>query len=78
MLCGWTVLINDCETWTMNEQNKKKLEAMEMWTCRRLLKVSRTEMRSNINVLNQVYEKKDSTNQHKRKKWKNVQSLIEA
>lgn len=66
MLCGRRVLINDCETWSMNEQNKKKLEAMEMWKCRRLLKVSWTEMRSNlrsnINVLNQVNEKKDSTN----------------
>jgi len=66
MLCGRRVLINDCETWSMNKQNKKKLEAMEMWKCRRLLKVSWTEMRSNlrsnINVLNQVNEKKDSTN----------------
>lgn len=27
----WNVLLYGCETWTMNEQNKRKLEAMEMW-----------------------------------------------
>lgn len=42
--------------WTINEQDKKKLEAMEMWTWRRLLKVSWTEMKSNIDILNQVEE----------------------
>lgn len=24
-----------CATWTMNEQDKKKLDAMEMWTWRK-------------------------------------------
>lgn len=28
----WSVLLYDCEIWTINKQDKKKLEAMEMWT----------------------------------------------
>jgi len=33
----WRVLLYDCEIRTINKQDKKKLEAMEMWTLRRLL-----------------------------------------
>jgi hypothetical protein len=36
----WSVLLYDCETWTINGQDKKKLEAIEMWIWRRLLKIS--------------------------------------
>jgi len=32
----WSVLLYGCETWTINGQDKKKLEAIEMWIWRRL------------------------------------------
>ena len=54
----WSVLLYGCETWTINGQDKKKLEAMEMWIWRRLLKISWTERKSNVDVLNQVGEKR--------------------
>jgi len=44
------------------------LEAMEMWTWRRFLKVSCTEMKSNVDILNQVGRKKNSVKHHKEKK----------
>lgn len=40
-----------CETWIINEQEKKKLEAIEIWTWRRLLKVSWTEIKNNISAV---------------------------
>jgi len=52
----WSVLLYGSETWTINEQDKK-LEAMEMWKWKRLLKVSWIEMKNNIDILNQVEEK---------------------
>ncbi|KAF0752817.1 THAP-type domain-containing protein [Aphis craccivora] len=48
------VLLYGCETWTINEQDKKKLEAIEMWIWRRLLKISWTERKSNVDVLDQT------------------------
>lgn len=55
MLC---VLIYGCETWTINGQDNKKLEIMEMWTWRSLLKVIWTERKSNVDELNVQVEKK--------------------
>lgn len=57
--------------WNMDHQrgqDKKKLEAVKMWTRRRLLKISWTERKSNVDVLNQVG--------NNRNKWNNVQSPI--
>lgn len=57
--------------------NKTRNEAMEMWAWRMLLKVNRTEMKSNISVLNLLVEerkKKDSVMYYKIKKWKNGRS----
>lgn len=41
---------------------------MKMWTCRRLLKVSCTEMKSDVDILNQVRRKNNFVKQHKEKK----------
>jgi hypothetical protein len=38
----WSVLLYGCGTWTIIGQEKKKLEAMEMWIWKRLLKISWT------------------------------------
>jgi len=39
------------ETWTLTAQNKNKIEAMEMWTWRRILRISWTERKSNEEVV---------------------------
>lgn len=38
-------------------QDKKKLKAIEMWMCKRLKKVSWTDIKIKIDILKQVEEK---------------------
>ena len=47
----WAVLLYGCECWTMNSAIVKKLEAVEMWFIRRMMRISWTERRSNESVL---------------------------
>ena len=47
----WAVLLYGCECWTMNSEIVKKLEAVEMWFIRRMMRISWTERRSNESVL---------------------------
>ena len=39
-----------CETWTISETMKERLRAVEMWFLRRMLKISWTEKKSNLEV----------------------------
>jgi len=48
------VLLYACETWTLNAQTRKQLEATEMWFLRRLMKISWTEMKSNEVILKEA------------------------
>jgi len=54
----WSVLLYGSESWTISAEMKKKLEAMEMWCYRRMLKVSWTEFVSNEKVLAKVREER--------------------
>ena len=47
----WSVLLYGCETWTMSTTDEKKIEAVEMWCHRRMLKLSWTERKTNEEVL---------------------------
>ena len=47
----WSVLLYGCECWTLNKEIVKKLEAVEMWFIRRMMRISWTEKRSNESVL---------------------------
>lgn len=47
----WSVLKYAAESWTMNAEIEKRLNAFEMWTYRRLLKIPWTDFVSNKNVL---------------------------
>ena len=40
-----------CECWTITSDIKKKIEAAEMWFIRRMLRISWTEKKPNVNVL---------------------------
>ena len=48
----WPIGIYGCESWTLNQQAEKKIEAFEQWTYRRMLQVSYREHRTNEWVLN--------------------------
>ena len=40
-----------CECWTITSDIEKKIEAAEMWFIRRMLRISWTEKKTNVNVL---------------------------
>ncbi|XP_063598959.1 uncharacterized protein LOC134775403 [Penaeus indicus] len=48
---AWSVLIYGCDAWTINENMKKRIEAVEMWFLRRVLRISWTDRVSNEEVL---------------------------
>ena len=47
----WSTLTYGCEFWTITSDIEKKIEAAEMWFIRRMLRISWTEKKSNVNVL---------------------------
>jgi len=47
----WNVALYAAETWTLTKANKQLLNAFEMWTWRRMLKISWTEKVTNEEVL---------------------------
>lgn len=54
----WSALLYGCEIGTIAEQNKNKLEAMKMWIWKRIMKVSWTKMKINLDVEKQVGKKR--------------------
>lgn len=47
----WSVLLYGVEAWTLEVGTINRLEAFEMWIHRRMLRISRTDMVSNVEVL---------------------------
>ena len=47
----WSTLTYGCECWTITSDIEKKIEAAEMWSIRRMLRISWTEKKPNVNVL---------------------------
>jgi len=52
----WSVALYVAETWTIFKTAVKKIEAFEMWICRKMEKMSWTAKVSNSEVLNIVME----------------------
>jgi len=50
----WSVALYTCEIWTIRKQEEKMIEALEMWIWRRIMRVSRTERKTNEWVREQV------------------------
>ncbi|VVC44876.1 Hypothetical protein CINCED_3A025687 [Cinara cedri] len=53
----WNVATYRCETWVINDAEKKKLKIFEMWSWRRIKRVSWIERKTNEEVLRTVEEK---------------------
>jgi Reverse transcriptase (RNA-dependent DNA polymerase) len=64
----YSTLYYGVEAWTLTEAMCKKLEAFEMWTYRRLLKIPWTDYVTNIDVLKRVKKSKEVLNTIKKKK----------
>ena len=56
--CVWSVALYGCETWAIRLQDRRRLEAFEMWIWRRMEKISYTMHVSNEEVLRRVGEKR--------------------
>lgn len=54
----WSVALYGCETWTLREEEIGKLNAFEMWTWRRMERVSWKDKKTNEEVLREVGEDK--------------------
>ena len=46
------ILLYGCESWSMPKQTLTYIEAMDMWFLRRMLRVSWTEKRTNLETIN--------------------------
>ena len=48
------VVMYKCESWTIKEAECLKIDAFELWSWRRLLRVPWTERRSNQSILKEI------------------------
>ena len=48
------VVMNGCENWTVKKAECRRIDAIELWCCRRLLRVPRTARRSNQSILKEI------------------------
>jgi hypothetical protein len=46
-----------CESWTLREAAKRKLDAFELWTWKRPFRIPWTARRTNASVINQIKPK---------------------
>lgn len=53
------VLLYGCESWTIDATTEKRIEAFEMYAYRRMLRISWTEHKSNIEVMHQMGKHKE-------------------
>ena len=48
------VVMYGCESWTVKEAERRRIDAFELWCWRRLLRVPRTARRSNQSILKDI------------------------
>ena len=48
------VVMYECESWTIKKAEPQRIDALELWCCRRLLRGPWTIMRSNQSILNEI------------------------
>lgn len=65
---SWSVLLYGCETWTLGIRIMNHIEAFEMWTYRRILKIPWTDRITNEVVLNRMGHNRQLLSSIKRRK----------
>ena len=48
------VVMYGCESWTVKKAERQRIDAFELWYCRRLLRVPWTAKRSNQSILKEI------------------------
>ena len=48
------VVMYGCESWTIKKDERRRIDAFELWCWRRLLRVPWTERRSNLSILKEI------------------------
>ena len=48
------VVMYGCESWTVKKAELRRIDAFELWCCRRLLRVPWTTRRSNQSILKEI------------------------
>ena len=48
------VVMHGCESWTIKKAEHRRIDAFELWCCRRLLRVTWTTRRSNQSILKDI------------------------
>ena len=48
------VVMYGCESWTVKKAERRRIDAFELWCCRRLLRVPWTARRSNQSILKEI------------------------
>ena len=48
------VVMCGCESWTIKKAERRRIDAFQLWCCRRLLRVPWTARRSNQSILNEI------------------------
>ena len=48
------VVMYGCESWTVKKAERRRIDAFELWRCRRLLRVPLTARRSNQSILKEI------------------------
>ena len=51
---AFLVVMCSCESWTIKKAEHRRIDAFELWCWRRLLRVPRTERRSNQSTLKEI------------------------
>ena len=51
---GFPVVMYGCESWTVKKAERQKIDAFELWSWRRLLRVPWTARRSNQSILKEI------------------------
>lgn len=75
-MCIWSVALYASETWTMTQQDKKRLEALEMWIWRKTENINWRDRVTNEEVLRRVEEKREINNMILERKRKWIEQVI--
>ena len=67
----WSVVLHGSETWTLQKEDTRRLEAFEIWIRRRMMKVPWTEHKTNEEILQMVETEREimDTVRSRQKRW---------